>query len=194
MSNKTVFKTYLRKMHFSLPILLACFVCLVILVQGTRIGWFADYALYTFTSMFASNAEYKFDGFYKSSTVEQSIKFRESTNFKIEDQNGIDVITPESPDDPAVIVLTMKKEYNDYVFFPRVTQGAQVFVIESTPREVLFHLEGQSAWTPMARRYFINLRHSKYGFEDKQIELSIKVVLCGKDAQLWLPGGKVFFR
>lgn len=140
------------------------------------------------------NPDFRFEGFLDCSTVPQDIDYAQSTNWTSKQENGNIFLTPTDPSKPAFIRIRLKKEFDEYIFYPRVAEGGEVYVCEATPLNVLFRLGDESSWTPLERRYMINLGGVEFGYVTKQIFVELIVVLRGQRAQLWLPAGKAFFR
>jgi hypothetical protein len=127
--------------------------------------------------------------------VLQHIDYAASKNLKIiADMSGCSYITSLDTEDDAIVIVNLKKEHDDYFFFPRVSSDASITVVEEEDKKILFYLENDTSWTPIGRRYFINLYCSKYGYLKKQFDVTLRITLSGKSAQLWLPGNQVFFR
>lgn len=139
--------------------------------------------------------QHRFDGFYDTTTVTQEIDLAGSVNCEVrQDESGKSFIAPRDPEKLAIVRVTILKDFNDYVFFPRVSQGSEVLVCENTPENILFRLSSGQGWTPLGRRYLLDLACGEHGDLRKQYHLPLLVVLRGPWAQLWLPGGTVFFR
>lgn len=139
--------------------------------------------------------QHRFDGFYDVTTVTQEIDLAGSVNCEVrQDDSGRSFIAPRDPEQLAIVRVTILKDFDDYVFFPRVSPGSEVLVCENAPENVLFRLSSAEGWTPLGRRYLLDLTSSEHGGLPKQFHLPLLVILRGPWAQLWLPGGKVFFR
>lgn len=148
-----------------------------------------------FTRQWGQSPRYKFDGFFTTSTVKQSINTSESENCVIRrDEEGLSFITLIDPKKIGIIRVNITKEFDDYIFYPRVSQGSEVLVCESSPENVLLRLASQDGWTPLGRRYVLNLSCCEHGAVQQQIQVSLLIILRGEWAQLWIPAGMVFFR
>lgn len=139
---------------------------------------------------------YRFEGFFPASTVPQTVDLAGAENCELRrDEQGRAFLAPRDPGRRAVVRITLKKEFDDYVFFPRVSKGSAVLVCEASPENVLFRLEGSDAgWTPLGRRYLLDLSSCEHGAAPHQVDVGLLVVLRGPWAQLWLPADAVFFR
>lgn len=139
--------------------------------------------------------KHRFEGFYDTTTVTQEIDLAGSVNCEVrQDESGQSFLTPRDPEKMALVRVTILKDFNEYVFFPRVSPGSEVLVCEDTPKNILFRLSSTEGWTPLGRRYLLDLTCGEHGDLRKQYHQPLLVVLRGPWAQLWLPGGKVFFR
>jgi len=146
-------------------------------------------------SLAPSNPITRFDGFYTSSTVPQKIDYAKSINIQIKNEGDRNLICPADPNFPAILYVTITKDFNDYIFFPRVSSGADVLVCEpSYPFKILFRLGGQKDFTPIANRYLLDLKCSSDGTINQRIDTQLMIILGGKWSQLWLSGGHIFFR
>lgn len=144
---------------------------------------------------FNLSANFLYEGFFHCSTVLQSIEYADSKNIKIvDDISGVSYIAPLDEQDDAIVVVKLKNEYNDYIFFPRVSSDSSISVEEEDSQRNLFYLENDISWTPVGRRYIVDLYCSKYGYLKKQVDVTLRITLSGKSAQLWLPENQVFFR
>lgn len=139
--------------------------------------------------------KYRFEGFFKTSTVEQTFSIDAMENCEMRaDENQPAYVTPRDPEKLATLQVTISKDFDDYVFFPRVSKGSEVLVCENDILHVLFRLRGGEGWTPIGRRYLLDLSCSEHGEEQRQFPVTLILVLRGPWAQVWLPGGAVFFR
>ena len=65
---------------------------------------------------------------------------------------------------------------------------------EGRVENVLFRLRGDAGWTPIGRRYLLDLSCCEHNDTLHQFPVTLIIVLRGQWAQLWLPGGAAFFR
>jgi hypothetical protein len=110
------------------------------------------------------------------------------------DDGTVSYIVPKDPAQIAILRVTLKKDFDDYVFFPRVSKESEVLVCENRMINVLFRLQGHEDWTPVGRRYLLNLSCCEHNEDQSQFYVNLLIVLRGPWAQLWLPGNAVFFR
>lgn len=142
----------------------------------------------------ALRPSFRFAGFFDTSTVPQEILYTDSVNWVLRQEGGHAYLAAADPAQLAIIRVRLRKDFDTYVIFPRVAGGGAVSVAEATPDAVLFRLRGDANWTPLSRRYLLNLRCVTGGERRQQIPVDLVFILQGKNAQLWLNDEKLVFR
>lgn len=137
--------------------------------------------------------------FLSCSNVEQVIDEDNSRNLADNAEPGTDwrVFAPSSPDAPAVLRITVKKDRDVVIFYPRL-EGEEssivVYADDGSHQRRLFALQGRKgAWTEMSRQYRLDLRSAPYGWFRRDVDVTLLIVLTGKWSQIWHLGSVVLF-
>lgn len=138
---------------------------------------------------------HRFEGFFTTTTVEQRFSLEDMNNCQINyDNSNVAYISLQDPKKIGTFRVTIDKDFDDYVFFPRVSQGSEVIVCEGRMENMLFRLRGEDGWTPIGRRYLLNLSCCEHNTTLHQFPVTLTIVLQGQWSQVWLPAGAIFFR
>lgn len=134
--------------------------------------------------------------FLRCSNIDQHIESAVDVVDEASDTPGWRIYRPSSPDRPGTIQLTIAKDRDTAFFYPRVSgRDSSVVLGEPTDnivREWVVVRGRDAAWTPISRRYLVNL--ACIGRAEAAGEpVKIEIVLNGPWAQLWHQDGSVLF-
>ncbi|WP_043602375.1 hypothetical protein [Solidesulfovibrio magneticus] len=173
--------------------------CLLLGIALAAYGWRPSRIWRTADCLMTRHAalwpHHRFEGFFKTTTVEQAVAIQAMENCELRlGDDQIPYVTPRDPGKLALLHVRIRKDFDEYVFFPRVSKNSEVLVCEDNILNVLFRLKGEEDWTPIGRRYLLDLSCCEHGEEPRQFSVNLVIVLRGPWAQVWLPGEKAFFR
>lgn len=139
-------------------------------------------------------------GLFNCTNVVQHIDNLHNKNVLIEkqpDYPGYNTIRPEDESQPAVFRVVVRRDRSGVMLLPRFVGRdcrVQIFQIRDELKRKLFDLRGSSdSWTPVGRRYEVNLGCVENGDTDPVSDVVLEVILTGKWTQLWALDRDVFF-
>jgi hypothetical protein len=144
----------------------------------------------------AQKSAYSGEKFLRCSNIDQQIQGLSGVVDEASDTPGWRIYRPSRPDRPGTIQLTIAKDRDTAFFYPRVS-GRDSSVVLGEPTDNIVRewvvVRGRDvAWTPISRRYFVNL--ACIGRAEAAGEpVKIEIVLNGPWAQLWHQDGTVLF-
>lgn len=144
----------------------------------------------------AEKNAYSGENFLRCSNIDQQIQGLSGVVDEASDTPGWRIYRPSRPDRPGTIQLTIAKDRDTAFFYPRVS-GRDSSVVLAEPTDNIVRewvvLRGRDAsWTPISRRYLVNL--ACIGRTEAAGEpVKIEIVLNGPWAQLWHQDGTVLF-
>ncbi len=98
---------------------------------------------------------------------------------------------------PATVVVTLRKEADRVVFYPRFGEaGASVTVEEPVGpfARKLFSLASRAdGWSPVGAQYALRLSCVENGWSAEEFPVTLRLTLTGRGTQLWHRGETVFF-
>lgn len=137
--------------------------------------------------------------FLSSSNVEQILDAQNTRNYTDNEESSAawNIFSPAVPGTPGILRITVKKDRDVFVFFPRL-EGAEssvtVYAEDDPYQRRLFTLRGKDGqWTEMGRQYVLDLRCAPYGWSRKDVDVKLVIIMTGKWSQIWHLGSAVLF-
>lgn len=138
-------------------------------------------------------------GFFSCSNVVQAVKTDYSRNMDVgpeEGQPGFQVYRPRDGAQPAVFRMTVKRDRQFMFFFPRL-QGddsrIEVYEVADEFKRKLITVRGDKLWSPIGRRYELNLGCVEHGLNSEAYDVVLEFVLVGRWTQIWAKDLAILF-
>ncbi|GFK92714.1 hypothetical protein NNJEOMEG_00541 [Fundidesulfovibrio magnetotacticus] len=127
------------------------------------------------------------------SNLRQSVQNVDNLVEETSEVSGWTLLRPADPSRPGQIVLKVKKDRQDCIFYPRMS-GAEAFVEvwEDGQPKRLAAATGAAAWSPIGRQHVVELYCAENGAR-QDIDVNLRIVLNGRWAQLWMKDGRILF-
>lgn len=129
----------------------------------------------------------------RCSNVRQEILARENLEQTPAEVPGWTVLRPSQTDRPAELIVKIKKDRDQVLFYPRLS-GPEAFVEvwEANTATRLTHIAGQTGWNPIGEQHRVCLYCAADGWL-QDYDVTLKLVLSGRWTQVWMKDNQIFF-